>query len=154
MHQTEHLGLEEARIGVDAVLAEMSKYPGAGICVMVVDGNGDFIYGVKTDGAYPSIVKMAFNKAYTAAVMLRDTLVLKERQKDIGVTTFDWGDPNFTTVEGGVCIVKPGPGHIPPGKMKGRIVGAIGFSGLYAAEDERMAQIGAEAIRKAISGKG
>ncbi len=153
MYNREHLGLEEARIGVDAVLAEVSKQPGVGACVMVADGVGDFIYGAKTDGAYPVIVQMAFNKAYTAARMLRDTLVLKNRQNEIGVATFDWGDRNFTAVEGGVCIVKPGPGYIPPGKMTGTVVGAIGVSGLHASEDERLAQVGAEAIRKAISEK-
>jgi len=150
MYQREHLGLEEARIGVDAVLEELSKQPGVGACVMVVDGNGDFVYGAKTDGTYPFIVQMAFNKAYTAARMLRDTSVLKNRQNEIGITTFDWGDRKITAVDGGVCIVKPGPGHIPPGKIKGTVVGAIGFSGLTYSQDEQMAQIGAKAIIDAM----
>jgi uncharacterized protein GlcG (DUF336 family) len=35
--------------------------------------------------------------------------------------------------------------------MTGKVVGGIGVSGLYAAEDERLAQLGAEAIKKVIS---
>jgi uncharacterized protein GlcG (DUF336 family) len=103
MHQMEHLGLKEARVGMDAVLAEIK--PGVGACVIVVDGNGDLICGAKTDGAYPMIVDMAFNKAYAAARMLRDTLVMKDRQKEIGVSTFDWGNSKYTTVGGGVIFL-------------------------------------------------
>lgn len=147
MFQREILGLEEARTAVDAVLAEAAKVPNRPLAVAVVDPNGDLIHCARMDGCYSHIVHMAIQKAYTAARMIRDTKVLNERQRERGWGTYDWADSGFSAIEGGCCFVKPGPEFIPPGKMTGKVVGAIGVSGADATEDERLAQVGVKAVK-------
>lgn len=147
MFQREILGFEEARTAVDAVLAEADKVPNRPVAVAVVDPNGDLICCARMDECYPHIIHMAIHKAYTAARMIRDTKILNERQRECQWGTYDWADSGFSAVEGGCCFVKPGPEFIPPGKMTGKVVGAIGVSGADSAGDERLAQVGVKALK-------
>jgi uncharacterized protein GlcG (DUF336 family) len=92
--------------------------------IAVVDDRGDLIYFARMDGALPLFSKMAINKAYTAALVQRDTASfgdwLKEKNRDLAV----WTDDKFTPVKGGVSIIKPGDGYLPIGTKRGALYSA------------------------------
>lgn len=128
MHETTTLGLDEALRAVTAAIQgardtdtrEPRTWPG--IAVAVVDKEGELLAGARMDGMAPRFFKAAHRKAYTAAVMERDTAGVMEfwnGQQAAGHRgPHDWNDPMLTTLPGGY-VVKHGT----------RIVGAIGVSG-------------------------
>jgi uncharacterized protein GlcG (DUF336 family) len=142
MYKREVLGLDEARTAVDAILAEASKEPDQPIAVAVVDDHGDVICSARMDKGLSLFSHMAMNKAYSAARMARDTLatdnLLRKDDTEIAV----WGDNRITTLQGGVCIVKPYGQQWPTGTL----LGGIGVSGREREEDERLAFVGVKAL--------
>ncbi|MGD9118120.1 MAG: heme-binding protein [Dehalococcoidia bacterium] len=144
MYQRQLLGLAEARTAVDAILVEASKEPDLPIAVAVVDYRGDVICLVVMDKSSPFFSRVAMNRAYTAAQNGINTLDFGKRMRDAGRTLADFGDPRYTTLQGGVCITKPSGQEFPP--AAGTVLGGIGVSGRKADEDERLAYIGLKAM--------
>jgi uncharacterized protein GlcG (DUF336 family) len=136
------LGLDEARAAVDAIIAEAAKEPGRPIAVAVVDDRGDPVCSARMDKGLPLFSHMAMNKAYSAARMARDTLTTDKRMRKDGIELSVWGDNRITTLQGGVCIIKP-PGQEWP---TGTLLGGIGVSGREREEDERLAFVGLKAM--------
>jgi uncharacterized protein GlcG (DUF336 family) len=142
MYQREVLGLDEARAAVDAIIAEASKEPDRPIAVAVVDDRGDPICSARMDKGLPLFSHMAMNKAYTAARMARDTLTSDKRLRQSNIELTAWGDNRITTIQGGVCIMKPPGQEWPTGTM----LGGIGVSGREREEDEQLAFVGLKAM--------
>ena len=133
------LELAEAEKAVEAVMKEATK-GGDPIVVAVADSWGTPIIVKKMDGALPLMVRMALNKAYTAATYRGDTSLWGKRFKEHGRETTWYDDSRLTVIPGGVCI-----------KLADEtIVGAVGVSGRFAPEDEALAAIGAKAIEAII----
>ncbi len=139
MYDAKVLGLAEAERAVKAVIEEASK-EGGPISVAVVDAWGTPISVAKMDGSLLLFVRMALNKAYTAATWRADTRTWMERFKESGreVTWFD--DHRLTVIPGGVCI-RLGDDTI---------VGGIGVSGRSADEDEALCFVGLKAIENML----
>ncbi len=134
------LGLEEARVVVEAVLSAAAQR-NLRFTAAVVDSGGELIYLARMDGASPLNARMAMNKAYTATKWLRDTKTIKERLFDMGLgddlRDIAWfGDPRFTAVWGGILLRGE----------DGTVLGALGESGGTPAEDEELGQLGAAAF--------
>ena len=72
----------------------------------VADEAGGLLFGTLMEGASTRILRVAMRKAYTSAVMQRDTIVLRDQDREMGKTLADWGDPMFTHLVGGVVIRK------------------------------------------------
>jgi glc operon protein GlcG len=142
MYKREVLGLDEARVAVDAIIAEASKDPDRPIALAVVDDHGDLICSARMDKSLSLFSHMAMNKAYTAARMARDTLITDNRLRKDGIELAVWGDSRITTLQGGVCIMKPYGQQWPTGTM----LGGIGVSGREREEDERLAFVGVKAL--------
>jgi uncharacterized protein GlcG (DUF336 family) len=150
MYDTTTLDLAEALRAVNAAV-RAAEHVGSlgprtwpGIAVTVVDKEGELIAGARMDGMAPRFFKAAHRKAYTAAVMERDTAGVMEfwsRQQAAGHRgPHDWNDPMLTTLPGGY-VVKHGT----------KIVGAIGVSGGTSGEydDEYFADI----VMRALGGE-
>jgi glc operon protein GlcG len=133
LHQVS-LGLDEAQRGIAAVL-EQAKKDGKAIAVAVVDNHGDLISCARLDGAHARVLRHAIRKAYTAAVMARDTTVLEKDIRDKGRSLADYGDSSLTTLQGGTVIFSGG-----------QVVGAIGTGGSPRERDVEMARIGMAAM--------
>jgi glc operon protein GlcG len=103
--------------------------------VVVADANGDPICCARMDGAPERTLRFAFRKAYTAAVMGRDTVVFKQLLQDQQRSLQDYGDPMFTTLQGGVVV-----------KVDGEVVGGFAVGGNSTARDEEIARIGLQAL--------
>jgi uncharacterized protein GlcG (DUF336 family) len=125
MFSTATLGLDEGLKIVNAVVEAARAVTGRtwpGVAVAVVDKHGELIAAARMDGMAPRFVRAAHRKAYTAAVMERDTAGVMEfwnTQEAAGHRgPHDWNDPMLTTLPGGY-VVKHWTG----------IVGGIGLSG-------------------------
>src|SRR6266702_5865964 len=108
------------RAAEDVGSREPRTWPG--IAVTVVDKEGELIAGARMDGMAPRFFRAAHRKAYTAAVMERDTAGVMEfwnRQEAAGHRgPHDWNDPMLTTLPGGYVVIEGG-----------EVVGAIGVAG-------------------------
>jgi glc operon protein GlcG len=134
MLQELSLGLEEAQRAIAAVF-EQAKKEGRAVAVAVADIHGDLIACARMDGAHARVLKHAIRKAYTAAVMGRDTLAFKKDMQDNGRTLSDYGDSSLTTLQGGL-VVRSGK----------KVIGAIAAGGSPRERDVEMAQIGLNAL--------
>jgi len=134
MLQELSLGLEEAERAIAAVF-EQAKKEGRAVAVAVADVHGDLIACARMDGAHARVLKHAIRKAYTAAVMGRDTLAFKKDMQDNSRTLTDYGDSSLTTLQGGL-VVRSGK----------KVIGAIAAGGSPKQRDVEMAQIGLNAL--------
>lgn len=139
MFQRYSLGLEEAQRAIEAAFKEARK-DGRPMAAAVVDDAGDLICGARMDGVHERVLRFAIRKAYTAAVMRRDTVAfgkeLVERRRSLD----DYGDPLFTTLQGGMPVT-----------IDGKFVGAVAVGGNTTERDIAIAQIAVEAVMKAVS---
>lgn len=134
LHQ-DTLGLEEAQRATAAVLEAAAK-GGRPMAIAVVDHHGEIISCSRMDGAPPRFQRAALRKAYTAAVMGRDTTGLKQWWRETEGGHLDWNDPQLTTLAGGFVAVS--------GQQ---VVGAIGVSGGNdVTRDIDVAEIGLRAM--------
>ena len=136
------LGLDEARMIVDVMLAEAQQRD-IKFAAAVVDAGGDLIHLSRMNGASALNARMSYNKAYTATKWQMDTKVLKTRLFDMSlgderreVTWFC--DPLYTPVWGGI-VLRDGDGTM---------LGALGQSGGTYLQDEEIGQIAAKAFHK------
>ena len=128
------LGLEEAQRAIAAVF-DQAKKDGRAVAVAVVDNHGDLITCARMDGAHARVLRHAIRKAYTAAVMGRDTLAFKKDIQDAGRSLTDYGDSSLTTLQGGLVV-----------RSGNQVVGAIASGGSPRLRDVEMAQIGLNAL--------
>jgi len=128
------IGYTEARELVGAV-ADRLEADSLGAAVAVVDAHGELVALLRTDGCpFPSI-KIAIQKAFTAARDRQESRALgdKAREEDFPLTNF--GEVGYVGWGGGVPLV-----------ADGQIMGAIGISGLPEEEDMKLARWAAGTI--------
>jgi glc operon protein GlcG len=128
------LGLEEAQRAIAAVFDQANK-DGRPVAVAVVDNHGELIACARMDGAHARVLRHAIRKAYTAAVMGRDTLAFKKDMMDADRTLTDYGDSSLTTLQGGLVV-----------RSGNQVVGAIASGGSPRDRDVEMAKIGLQAL--------
>jgi glc operon protein GlcG len=132
---TEHrLSLDEAQRAIEAVVIE-AKRDGKAMAAAVTDNHGDLICCLRMDGAAARVLRHAIRKAYTAAVMARDTLAFRADLEEREGALDQWGDAQLTTLQGGIAI-----------KVKGELVGAVAVGGNVSQRDEEIAHIAAKAL--------
>lgn len=121
-----------------AAALELGQGLGKALSVAVVDAGGFLVLVKRSDGARPLTPNIAIAKAYSAAVMERPTMMLR-----------DWADSNpvffaqlsqlasqpIVATEGGVTV-----------KRDGEILGGLGVSGGTGAEDQQICDEVLEAL--------
>ncbi len=128
------IGYSEARGLVEAV-ADRLEEEGRGAAVAVVDAHGELVAFLRTDGCpFPSI-KIATQKAFTAARDRQESRALGDtaRKEDFPLTNF--GEIGYVGWGGGVPI-----------EVDGEVIGAIGISGLPETEDMKLARWAVESF--------
>jgi uncharacterized protein GlcG (DUF336 family) len=123
------LGLQEAQRAIGAGIRE-AENDGQPMSFAVVDSYGELIACYRMDGSSPRVLRHAIRKAYTAGVMHRGTLELKEQNKDRDLVLDDWGDTRLTTLQGGLPVVH-----------NDEIVGAIGVGGNTIVRDTAVCRV-------------
>ena len=134
MQERTRITLDQAQRAIAAVVAE-AKSNGRSIAAAVVDANGDLICCARMDGAHERILRFAIRKAYTAAVMGRDTVKFKADMEEAGRSLADYGDPQFTTLQGGLVAM-----------ADGHVIGGIAVGGNARQQDEVVARTGLQAL--------
>lgn len=122
---TKFITLEAARKMIAAGEAEARKN-NWNVAISVVDANGDLIAFVKIDETQPGSIAISQGKARTAALFKRPTKALEEMIAN-GKTAFV-AIEGITPVQGGVPVV-----------VEGKVIGAVGVSGVTSAQDEQVA---------------
>ena len=134
MQTTLNLGEAEARLAIDACVAELKKRGKAGV-VAVGDSHGELLALWRTDGcALPPIV-IAQNKVYTAARVRGPSGDLGRNAQADGSDVHYHGDSRYVGWDGGAPVM-----------YKGQCIGAVAVSGLSGVEDLEIANIGITAI--------
>ena len=127
--------LETAKKIVAAAEAEAKKnnWP---VAIAIVDSSGKLAAFSNMDNTQHASVDIAIGKAVTANNVKRPTKALQDGIAQGGVDLRILGQPGITPLEGGVPIV-----------VDGKIVGAIGVSGVMSNQDAEVAMAGAAAAK-------
>ena len=134
MYQRYQLSHADAQRIVIAIQQELEKEH-KGAAIAVTDEHGELLTFLRTDGCRLPSVKIAINKAFTAAREQKETLAIGQASRIEGFPMTNFGDLNYTSWGGGVPIL-----------YEGQVVGGVGVSGLPEEEDIILARMGAGLI--------
>src|SRR5580700_8083321 len=136
MRTLQTLDYSEAKRAVDIIVERASAMQKAA-SIAVADSHGDLICFAHMDGAPVSSIRIAMNKAWTAARERKPTREIGEKVKhpEKGHDISYYGDPNYVGWGGGIPVCK-----------NGEVVGAVAVSGLSSNEDIALATLGADLI--------
>jgi glc operon protein GlcG len=126
--------LDGAKAILAAAEAEAAKNKWT-VAIAVVDESGNLIAFHKIDDTQVGSVDIAIGKARTAARMKRPTKALEDAVA--GGRTVMLAVEGITPLEGGVPVM-----------LDGRVIGAVGVSGVTSQQDAQVAQAGAAALGK------
>lgn len=132
------LTLEAARVALAAAEAEAQRNNWR-VVIAVVDDGGHAILVVRLDGAQWSSIETAVEKARAAVAWKRPTRLLEESVNN--------GRTAFLSIAQGMAILQGGV----PIEIDGAVVGAVGVSGVKAADDEVIALAGVNALKGALT---
>jgi len=135
LHELTHT---EAQMILSAIQAECQSQ-NQGAAIAVVDTHGDLITFLRMDGCGLAPIQIAMNKAYTAAREGIPSKTLGERSQHEGFPMTNFGELRYVTWGGGLPVI-----------IDGKVVGAVGVSGLPEDEDIRLAHIGVSIITDAL----
>ncbi len=130
------LDYSEAKKIIDLITdkaAQMQK----SVVVAVTDPHGELIAFARMDGAPISSIRIAANKAWTAARERKTTKEIGEkvRHPEKGHDIAYYGDPKFVGWGGGLPLWKDGS-----------VAGAVAVSGLSSREDIELATLALELV--------
>lgn len=132
------LTLEAARLAMAACEAEAVR-GGWKVVIAIVDEGGHPFMLHRLDGAQWSSIDTAVGKARAAVAWKRPTRMLEEM--------VNGGRFAFLSISQGMALLQGGV----PLEIDGQVIGAIGVSGVKAADDEVIATAGIQALQKALS---
>jgi glc operon protein GlcG len=112
---------------------------GWNVVIAVVDEGGHAIAMERLDGAQWSSIDTAVGKARAAVAWKRPTRLLEESVNN--------GRIAFLSISQGMALLQGGV----PIEIDGQVLGAVGVSGVKAADDEVIALAGVNALKAALS---
>lgn len=130
--QVPTLTFEGAR-RIAAAAAEEAQRNNWGVSIAVVDTHGELLFFARLDGAHQQSVDIARTKARTAARWRRETKALEDAVA--GGRTVLLAVDGMLPLEGGVPII-----------VDGRVLGAVGVSGVTSQQDAQIARAGIRAV--------
>jgi glc operon protein GlcG len=128
------ISLESAKKAAVASVAEAKKN-NWNVAIAVVDNHGMLVYYEMLDDTQTASSVIAIEKARTSATYRRPTKELEDAIT--GGRAAVLGLPGATPIEGGIPIV-----------IGGKMIGAIGVSGVNSGQDAQIARAGVEALGK------
>jgi glc operon protein GlcG len=128
------IAIDAAKKAMAAAEAEATKN-NWGVAIAIVDSGGNLVMLHRLDNAQLSSVRLARAKARTAVEFRRPTKALEDAIAGggVGLRVLSFG---AALAEGGVPIVSGG-----------KIIGAIGVSGVASHQDAQVAKAGADAVK-------
>jgi glc operon protein GlcG len=129
------ISLENAKKAVAPAIAEAAKN-NWNIAVAIVDPSGNLVYYEKMDNTQVGSANVSVDKARTAAMFKRPTKAFQDALAKGGENLRILGLPGVVPSEGGIPLL-----------IEGKIVGAIGVSGMTSAQDNQCAKAGADLFK-------
>lgn len=134
MYHSTNLSHTDAVKIVAAIQAELEK-DGKGAAVAVVDAHGELLAFLRTDGCRLPSINIAVNKAYTAAREQTESKAVGQASLEEQFPMTNFGELRYVSWGGGI-----------PLRLNGKVIGAVGVSGLPEEEDMVLARMGADLI--------
>jgi glc operon protein GlcG len=129
------IGIESARKVMDAAEADAVKNNWA-VVIAIIDSGGHIVMLHRRDETQLSSIEIAQGKAKTALMFKRPSKVLDDAISGGGGGLRFLALKDIVPLEGGLPIV-----------AEGKIIGAIGVSGVLSSQDAQIAQAGLDAIK-------
>ena len=130
------ISLEAAKRAMAAAEEEAGKNHW-GVAIAIVDSGGHLVMLHRLEGTQIASIRIAEGKARTALEFRRPTKALEDGIAAGGAGLRILGVDGVTPLEGGVPI-----------QAGGRIIGAVGVSGVLSSQDAQVARAGAEAAAR------
>jgi uncharacterized protein GlcG (DUF336 family) len=129
------ISLEQAKRVMQAAeaVARANDWP---MVIAIVDSGGHLVMLHSLDHAQHGSVLIAQEKARCAVNFKRPTKVIEDAIAQGGINLRMLAAPGVMPMEGGVLLIE-----------EGRIVGAIGVSGMRSTQDGEVAEAGAKALQ-------
>jgi len=127
------VNLETAKKIATAAMAEAKKQKW-NVAVAVVDNHGMLIYYEMQDDTQTAAADVSIQKARTAAIWRRPSKEFEQSVADGRLALL--GLNNALPIEGGLPII-----------VDGKMIGAVGVSGVTAAQDAQVARAGLDALK-------
>jgi glc operon protein GlcG len=136
MKTTQSIDYSEAKQIIDLIVERTLQMQKAAV-IAVADSHGELIAFARMDGAPISSIRIAANKAWTAARERKPTQEIGDRVRhpEKGHDIAYYGDPRFVGWGGGIPVWKDG-----------QVVGAVAVSGLSSSEDIVLASLGVDLV--------
>jgi glc operon protein GlcG len=136
MKTTQSIDYSEAKRIIDLIVERALQMQKAAV-IAVADSHGELLAFARMDGAPISSIRIAANKAWTAARERKPTQEIGDRVRhpEKGHDIAYFGDPKFVGWGGGVPVWKDG-----------QVAGAVAVSGLSSNEDIVLATLGIELV--------
>jgi glc operon protein GlcG len=136
MYQTWNLSHSDAQAMIDLVRTTAER-AGKAVCVAVADSHGELIAFLRMDGCQLPSVDISMNKAFTAARERQESGDLGLHMKETGYPMTNYGSLRYVGWGGGLPVLQDG-----------KVIGAIGVSGLSSEEDVELARAAVKLSRK------
>lgn len=127
---------EAAAMRALELVAAAAREAGFEVAIAVADAHGDLVAARRMDGARPRWMRASVRKAYSAAVMDRDTADFHDEIVRRALQIGYYGDPMLTALPGGIVIAGAG----------GETIAGIGVTGKTAGRDAELARAGTAAF--------
>ena len=128
--------LEQAKKALAAAETEAMKNKW-NVVITILDSGGHLVAMHRLDGTQLGSIQAARDKAYSAVLYRRPTKVFQDLVAQGGANLRLLALAGGSPLEGGIPIL-----------VDGKIVGAIGVSGVTSEQDAQVAKAGAEALTK------
>jgi glc operon protein GlcG len=139
MRSETSVDLREASVAMTAMRSELARRQARAV-IAVADARGEIIALERVDGAPATSVRIAMNKAWTAANQACATRAIGDRVRSAEKLDVSYyGDERICGWAGGVPVLHDGV-----------VIGAIAVSGLTEDDDEAIAKIGLAAALGAL----
>ena len=135
------LTLESANKCLQSAVAKAQTEFKRPVCVSVCDANGFLLAFSRMEGAPIRSIQISQSKAYTATRMGMSTDAFLARLRSDNVDIGYFCDPLMTALPGGNLLKD----------NSGKVVGAIGVSGLKPAEDQVITEYVAEQVSQLLA---
>lgn len=129
------IGIENARKVMNAAEGEAVKNNWA-VVIAIIDSGGNIVMLHRRDDTQLSSIEMSQGKAKTALMFKRPTKTLDDAISSGGPGLRFLSLKDVVPLEGGLPII-----------MDGKIVGAIGVSGVLSSQDAQIGRAGIDALK-------
>jgi glc operon protein GlcG len=136
MYQTMNLSHAEAQAMIGVIQKRLEAEHKAA-AIAVTDSHGELIAFVRMDGCHLPPLQIAINKAFTAARERNESGAIGQESRTRPFPMTNYGDLRYVGWAGGFPVLH-----------EGKVVGAIGVSGLDEAQETVLARMAIETVTR------